>query len=1088
MALPNPGSDQSVFVLQQIFGDIIPYISGVQTSGNGVTLVSQVIYYFNVGLLMALFALFAIIIVIGTLNTAVEGEFLGRKWSSLWMVVRTTFSPLLMVPVKYGFCFAQIFVLYLVLGGVSLANYVWNMSLDVIDGGTVPAVPISLLNDVKIDVAQSVLDKATIHVQNDYGLSTQDLYPVTLSENQSPDGSSYKTCDLEVGQITNSFYQNNGQAIMCVNSSSQYPTSILPQLTSYSSQICDANTITQFYFSTSYLYGSDGYPGYDKNYNSGGKPYIPILSPVQDYLLPFNQYSLEGECQTAINNSLTRNSTTNNTFLYNFYVNNLSDIQSIGFNVSVGPTQDNNTNNNISSLVATDGYIGFTQNNINYSTSSTPNKYSVQADSASTAIVEQLLHNNVSGANNTLNNYLGELNNSLLDQVTTTSNSAQNVANQSAVNGDGEAYYDACKSYLPSDGSLTTRYLECLELNESNQTYNLMTYNTNENSQSLQPYANYINSWWIGGESYISIDKILNMNLETAASILQENLAYPNLSITSQLHYTIPISVNMYPLINGAVIPSYNVLYGDTTKTNNSGNVVSDGNSVTADTLTSTTMSMNSGITQVTNTVPDSLQSTSNNWTNLVYTYVPVPNNASQCSDQSNQNTAECQYQTAVIQLQNSLLSLPSSLRETFIYLFNLFGNNTTGSIYTLDRSHMSDIELLNNTLLFLQQNNVYQSTNTTAVPVYAVIDKIFGKIGGNNAQTDMTSIMNELYSLGLPSNGVFSTIMQAQQVGADIIQSVLDTLNSIYLNYQAQYKNLQSTTNTMIRNWTIYSGAAALGLGASTAGSVVAIMGQTAVQLYMAAQIGNLAMSLAWMPIAIVILTALFSVGITLVMMMPLIPYFLFWAGSIIWILSILEACVAGPIVALGILFPEGHEIMGHASTSIKIILNVIFRPVFMIIGITCAIALTYVLITYSAQGFHLVAPLILGNFSSSSMVQSIVSCFLIFTYASFLMMAFHKCFSVIYLLPDKVFEWVGASTGQQRAGAEEVQQLQSKTDSAAHQTGQAMGQGENQSIQAEQTKTQSTVDARTNKIQVGEKIGEAPASVASSVAGTQA
>ncbi|WP_158006961.1 DotA/TraY family protein, partial [Piscirickettsia litoralis] len=378
------------------------------------------------------------------------------------------------------------------------------------------------------------------------------------------------------------------------------------------------------------------------------------------------------------------------------------------------------------------------------------------------------------------------------------------------------------------------------------------------------------------------------------------------------------------------------------------------------------------------------------------------------------------------------------------------------------------------------KENGVYQSTTTTAVPVYAVIDKIFSQLGGNGLSSDITGIMNEFYQLGMPSDNLFSKIMQAQQVGADTVQVVINSFTNIFESYQGQFSSIQNTAESMISKWSIGAGFAGLfgGIfGAGNVGTAVAIMGQTAVQLFMATQIGNLSMSLAWLPIALVVLGSLFTAAIGFVVMMPLIPYFLFWAGTIVWVLSILEGLVAAPLVALALVYPEGHEVLGHGSPAIKIALNIIFRPVLMVIGVITAMALTYVLITYSAQGFHLVAPLVLNNFSSSGMVRGIVACFLIFIYASFMMMAFSKCFSVIYLIPDKVFDWIGASSSH-RAGAEEVQQLQGKAEGMASQSGQAMGSGVQQGIQSKQTETQSNVQAKSQDIQVAEKGGEAAGS----------
>ncbi|ECB1040883.1 hypothetical protein EU237_23065 [Salmonella enterica subsp. enterica serovar Schwarzengrund] len=62
----------------------------------------------------------------GTLNTAHDGEMLGKKWSSLWLPVRTTLGVSMIMPIKGGFCAIQLIVVWLAVQGVGLADQTWN--------------------------------------------------------------------------------------------------------------------------------------------------------------------------------------------------------------------------------------------------------------------------------------------------------------------------------------------------------------------------------------------------------------------------------------------------------------------------------------------------------------------------------------------------------------------------------------------------------------------------------------------------------------------------------------------------------------------------------------------------------------------------------------------------------------------------------------------------------------------------------------------------------------------------------------------------------------------------------------------------
>lgn len=62
----------------------------------------------------------------GTMQTAHDGELLGKRWSSMWMPVRLALGTALAIPAVGGLCAAHLLVAWLVTQGVGLANEGWK--------------------------------------------------------------------------------------------------------------------------------------------------------------------------------------------------------------------------------------------------------------------------------------------------------------------------------------------------------------------------------------------------------------------------------------------------------------------------------------------------------------------------------------------------------------------------------------------------------------------------------------------------------------------------------------------------------------------------------------------------------------------------------------------------------------------------------------------------------------------------------------------------------------------------------------------------------------------------------------------------
>lgn len=110
--------------LKPLFGDLVELGSG---SNPLVTL----IYEFNTGVLILAGILVFYTLVAGTLSTAHDGEMLGKRWSSMWVPIRTALGAAAIMPsIGGGYAVIQALVMWLALQGVSGANTLWSKYLE----------------------------------------------------------------------------------------------------------------------------------------------------------------------------------------------------------------------------------------------------------------------------------------------------------------------------------------------------------------------------------------------------------------------------------------------------------------------------------------------------------------------------------------------------------------------------------------------------------------------------------------------------------------------------------------------------------------------------------------------------------------------------------------------------------------------------------------------------------------------------------------------------------------------------------------------------------------------------------------------
>ena len=225
------------------------------------------------------------------------------------------------------------------------------------------------------------------------------------------------------------------------------------------------------------------------------------------------------------------------------------------------------------------------------------------------------------------------------------------------------------------------------------------------------------------------------------------------------------------------------------------------------------------------------------------------------------------------------------------------------------------------------------------------------------------------------------------------------------------------------------------------------------------------------YLPLGASMASVIFGVGVMMGIYVPFMPFMLFLFGVIGWIMAVIEAMVAAPLVALGITHPEGHDLLGKSEQAVMLLLGVFVRPVTMILGLLFAMNLAQIAVQLLDYGFLFV----FNNISSSSnssigaIASGVIFMGGIVVYVYVLMMVIDQAYSLIYQVPDKILRWIGGpqdtSSAAQMANQVkgQVQQIGGKVGDAGSSTaGQSPGvQG--QTVQGAQYKKQDKKSDKT-------------------------
>ncbi|CAM4412239.1 MAG: hypothetical protein LEGION0398_MBIBDBAK_00306 [Legionellaceae bacterium] len=315
--------------------------------------------------------------------------------------------------------------------------------------------------------------------------------------------------------------------------------------------------------------------------------------------------------------------------------------------------------------------------------------------------------------------------------------------------------------------------------------------------------------------------------------------------------------------------------------------------------------------------------------------------------------------------------------------------------------------------------------TAETSIPTdFISADEVNKYIGGNSALSNyilangklLTDKSNESRrATSIPTASLLAALVPTK--GSSTSDSIIKGLNSTIGSLLDEINSIFDSTNNIPP--LVKIGSIGTGIIFATELMVIVIVsiiiGSTialsAVPFMSLGVIGSVITS--WItPVLIPIAFTLWSFGSILAFYIPMIPYLMFTFVSLGWFFSVIEAMIAAPLIALGIVHPEGHEAFGKAEPSLLMTINVFLKPTLIIFGFIAGILLSYVALWLLNKGFSYVYITSLftpGKILTSFMVWILAFILFLSIYTTTALLIVQKCFDLIHLVPNRVLHWIG-------------------------------------------------------------------------------
>jgi hypothetical protein len=257
-------------------------------------------------------------------------------------------------------------------------------------------------------------------------------------------------------------------------------------------------------------------------------------------------------------------------------------------------------------------------------------------------------------------------------------------------------------------------------------------------------------------------------------------------------------------------------------------------------------------------------------------------------------------------------------------------------------------------------------------------------------SQTDSTSTLNQIFN---DENIANSVDWLANRIGRQNFREGENRPHPIVLMTEIGRTMIEYASNTI---W----GIIVTGIGAAL---LTSFFGNVATVIAVAVQLVVILLT--------IILTPLVISGVFLSIILPLAPFVRFITAVSTWLIAIVEAVVAVPIVALGHLRTDGEGLLGPSLQGAYVIfLQLLLRPTLIVAGLVMSMALVEVTVGFVNDVFFLMLDALPTGGGEGNWLYSLIR-FVGFgvMYAVLVFGLINSSFKLVDLFPDTVSKFLG-------------------------------------------------------------------------------
>ena len=165
------------------------------------------------------------------------------------------------------------------------------------------------------------------------------------------------------------------------------------------------------------------------------------------------------------------------------------------------------------------------------------------------------------------------------------------------------------------------------------------------------------------------------------------------------------------------------------------------------------------------------------------------------------------------------------------------------------------------------------------------------------------------------------------------------------------------------------------------------------------------------WVTILMTALSVVMGLGFMLSIYLPMIPFIVWIAGIATWLAVVVEAVVGAPLWAFAHMDAEGEGMGQRTTYGYLFVLNVLFRPFLMVVGLILAA----VLIQVVGGLFLYLFPMAMSSVQVDSVTGLLSICGFIGVYVSGCLAIVNTGVNMITMVPNNVLSWIGGAAGIQ-------------------------------------------------------------------------